>query len=117
MEGIPIRKGGPAMDFWVDTVDPDPWRIGESAPTVLLVWRSETKLRDALTYAQALLPGQTLRIVSDRRLSARELSAVCAGNQLVVTATTEDRCLTMAGCYAHHYTELKRLPERMVSAQ
>lgn len=105
------------MDFWIDTVDPDPWRRGESVPTILLVWRTETKLQDALTYAQALLPGQTLRIVSDRRLSAREVSAVCAGDQLVVTATTEDRCLTMAGCYTHHYTELKCLPVVTVSAE
>lgn len=100
------------MDLWFETADRGAWRAGDQLPTVVLVWRREMKIKDAKIFAQALKPGELIRIVSDRPMSEQEIDAVCANSDLLLAGTTQDRELTIAGCYAHYYTEFLRPSER-----
>jgi hypothetical protein len=96
------------MDFWLKTVDRGAWRTDDQVPTVVLIWRREIKIKDAKIFAQALNLGELLRIVSDRPMQEQEIGAICANSGLLLASTTEDRELTLAGCYRHCYTEFLR---------
>jgi hypothetical protein len=38
------------------------------------------------------------------------LEPVCARHGLTIVHTTEDRTLTISGCYAHYYADLQLVP-------
>lgn len=86
------------------------WHPGGARLAAVLVWQGASKLRDVAIFAQALLPGQTLRVVGDSRLLLSALAPVCANHGLMVGNTTKDRTLTIFGCEAHYYADLQRIP-------
>jgi hypothetical protein len=95
------------MYAFIQTAELAAWRPEEAKPAVVLVWQGAPKLRDVAIFARALLPGQTLRVVGDSRLLLSALEPVCANHGLRIVHTTEDRALTIFGCYAHYYADLQ----------
>jgi hypothetical protein len=90
------------------SVDYGPRRLEEARPVVVLIWQGESKPQDASAYAQALQPGQILRVAADSHGLLAGLEAWCGNHGLRVVTTTEDRALTIYGCYAHYYIDMQR---------
>jgi hypothetical protein len=76
---------GYAMFAFVETAPTEAWSTGADKPAAVL---------------QTLLPGQTLRVVGDSRPLLSELASVCSSNGLTIVRTSEDRVLTIEGCYS-----------------
>ena len=95
------------MDAFIQSTYTAAWRPGDARPTTVLIWQGIPKLSDLDIFAQALLPGQTFRVVGDSRLPLSSLESVCANHGLMIIYTTEDRALTSCGCYAHYYADLQ----------
>lgn len=98
------------MDAFIQSAHVAAWHLGEATPAAVLIWQGTPKLSDLAIFAQALLPGQTLRVVGDSPLLLSALEPVCANQGLMIVDTNEDRTLTIFGCYAHYYADLQRVP-------
>jgi hypothetical protein len=84
-----------------------PGHPGTATPAVVLIWQGTPKLSDLAIFSQALQPGQTLRVVGDSPQLLSALEPACATHGLMIVYTTEDRALTISGCYAHYYADLQ----------
>ncbi len=98
------------MCAFIQTAETAAWQLEEANPAVVLIWQGVPKLSDVAIFARALLHGQTLRVVGDSRLLLSALEPVCATHGLTIVHTTEDRVLTIFGCYAHYYADLQVIP-------
>ena len=106
----PRNRTGYAMFAFIQTAQTAAWHPGEAKPAVVLVWQGAPKLSDVAIFAQAVLPGQALRVVGDSRHLLSALEPVCASHGLRMVHTTEDCVLTIFGCYAHYYADIQVAP-------
>ena len=81
------------MDAFIQSTHTAAWpgHPGEAKPAAVLIWQGAPKLSDLAIFAQALLPGQTLRVVGDSPLLLSALEPVCANHRLIIVYSTEDR--------------------------
>jgi hypothetical protein len=103
------------MFGFIHSVDYAASRPERPQPTIVVIWQGQPNLQDAATYAQALLPGQILRVVADSWGLLAGLEGWCDDQGLRVVDTNEDRHLTIYGCYGHCYVEMQRADTTSVS--
>jgi hypothetical protein len=96
---------------FIRSAETDAWHPEAAKPVVTLVWQGTPKLRDVAIFARALLPGQTLRLVSDSPLPLSVLEPICASQGLELVRATEDRALVYHVCYTHYYADLQTVRE------
>ena len=97
------------MNAFVQSAHSEAWRAGDVKPTVVVYMPGRPKLRDVAIFAQALLPGQILRVVGTSRQIQTALEPFCAAHKLTITCVDEDRVLTFFGCCAHYYIDLQAI--------
>ncbi len=98
------------MVAFIETADTAAWRPGEAKPLAVLIMMGAPKLKDVAIFAQALRPGQTLRVVGDDLEMRAALEPFCAAHGLAITYVTEDRVLTCSVCYTHYYFDIQLAP-------
>src|SRR5215472_6112008 len=69
------------------SVEYGPWRSEGARPVVVLTWQGQPKLHDAAAYAQALRPGQILRVAADSHELLAGLEAWCGHHSLRIVTT------------------------------
>lgn len=96
------------MYGFFETVSYEAWRSERERPAIVVIWHGRPKLSDVAILAQALLPGQVLRVAADARWMLEGLEVTREMQDLNLVGTNEDRVLTWKGCYAHYYADFQR---------
>jgi hypothetical protein len=82
------------------------WRPGDAGPMAVLIQTGPLQFKDVAIFIKALLPDQYLRIVSDSPALSAAIKPFCALHGLIIRSVTEDRALTISGCFAHYYCDI-----------
>jgi hypothetical protein len=96
------------MSDFIHSVDGAAWRLERARPTIVLIWQGQPTLQDAATYAQALLPGQILRVVADSWELLAGLERWCEDQGLSVVGTSQVRDVPLYGFYGQCYVDIQR---------